>query len=120
MYSVELQKQKALFAVVDEVALLLAFAVALVLHDPSRAMATRLHNASPGLLYMGVVVVAFLWVLVFRAFDLYRLRNGGMDETVAIIKATTVASLLTLILAFFAHIDVSRLTVGIAYPLSIV
>src|SRR5438132_10685664 len=112
MYSGELQKQKALFAILDEFSLLMAFATALALHDPGSAMVARLRHTNLGLFVMGVVAVAFVWVLVFRAFDLYRLRNGGMDEAVAIIKGSTVAALLTLILAFFAHLDVSRLTVG--------
>lgn len=120
MLADELRKQQAVFAAVDAVALLGAFAGALRLHDPSGAMAARLIEADRRpLVSLGIVAVSVLWLLVFRACDLYRMRNGGMKEAGAILKACTIAALLTQLGSFLAHLEVSRLTVLLGYLLSI-
>jgi exopolysaccharide biosynthesis polyprenyl glycosylphosphotransferase len=119
MFAGELQRQKALFAVCDGAALLAAFGAALMLHDPSGAMEGRLAAIDPALLSVNVLAVVFLWIMVFRACDLYRMRNGGLQETVSIVKGCSLAALLTVLLGFLSHVDVSRLTVVLAYGLSI-
>lgn len=119
MFAGELQRQKAVFAATDGAALLLAFAAALMLHDPSGAMEGRLLHANPALLGLNVVALVCLWVLVFRACDLYRLRNGGLHELAQIARGCSIAALLTVLVGFLAHVDVSRLTTALGYLLSI-
>ena len=118
MFAGELRKQKAVFAAADGVALLGAFAAAVRLHDPSGAMETRLLQADPVLLTVGVIAVAGLWILVFHALDLYRMRNGGLRELFAIVKGCSLAALLTLFAVFLAHLDVSRIEMVLGYLFS--
>lgn len=119
MFAGELQRQKALFAASDAVALLGAFAAALMLHDPSGAMEGRLLDGNPALLCLNVLAVVCLWILVFRACDLYRMRNGGLQESASIVRGCSYAALLTVLVGFLAHVEVSRLTVTLAYLLSV-
>jgi exopolysaccharide biosynthesis polyprenyl glycosylphosphotransferase len=119
MFAGELQRQKALFAAADGGALLAAFAAALMLHDPSGAMEGRLLRANPALLGLNVLAVVCLWVLVFRACDLYRIRNGGLRELGQIVRGCSIAALLTVLVGFFVHVDVSRLTTVLGYLLSV-
>jgi len=119
MFAGELQRQKALFAACDGAALLAAFAAALMLHDPSGAMEERLLHRNPALLCLSVLAVVCLWVLVFRACDLYRMRNGGLQESAGIVRGCSYAALLTVAVGFLAHVDVSRLTVSLGFLLSI-
>src|SRR5208282_4060597 len=119
MFAGELQRQKALFAACDGVALLAAFAAALILHDPSRAMEGRLLQSNPALLCLNVLAVVCMWIMVFRACDLYRMRNGGLQEWLSIVRGCSYAALLTVLVGFLVHADVSRLTVTLAYLLSI-
>jgi FlaA1/EpsC-like NDP-sugar epimerase len=122
MFAGELRKQKVLFAIADLTALELAFAAALILHDPSGAMEVHLKGADPQTLAECVVIAATLWVGVFRAFDLYGMRNGSRKEAIAIVKACSVAASLMLLASFAAHfqVQVSRLSVAIFYVFSIV
>ncbi len=119
MLTDEIKRQKALFALSDALALLAAFALAVNLHDPSGALKSRLFQsgwlAATGL----VATLLTVWLLVFRACDLYRLRNGGPDELLATFKGCTSAWLLTLILGFLAHLDLARITLGLAYVFSL-
>jgi len=119
MFAGELQKQKALFAAADGVALAAAFVGALAAYDPSSALAHRLLGTNPWVLCFGVMVMAAVWLVVFRASDLYRMRAGGLKETVAIIRACSIAAVVALLLAFLAHIQLARLTMAIGYLLSI-
>jgi exopolysaccharide biosynthesis polyprenyl glycosylphosphotransferase len=120
VFSGELQKQKALFMVADAAALVAASAGALWLHDPSHSMEGRLLEQNPFVLGSSIAGLVLTWVLVFRASDLYRMRNGGLSESAAIVKASSIAMLLTLFALFFAHIyGVSRMVVIFAYLLSI-
>ncbi len=119
MFAGEIRKRKALYAVVDALALMVAFAGALALHDPEGALVNRMAAASPLLLLVGAMALAFAWVLVFHAFDLYRFRNGGLDENIAVAKACTVAFALSLGLEFFAHLDLSRLSLLSGYLMSV-
>jgi exopolysaccharide biosynthesis polyprenyl glycosylphosphotransferase len=119
MFAGELRKQKAIFAAADAFALAAAFAGALALYDPSSALAHRLLDTEPWVLCLGMVLLAAVWLLVFRACDLYRMRAGGLKESFAIVRACSIASLLALLAAFLAHIELSRLTMAIGYLLSI-
>ena len=119
MFAGELRKQKAFFAAVDGVALLNAFGIALAIHDPAHAQATRLLGTDTRLLFIGVGVVVGLWVLIFRACDLYRMRAGGSKETAAVVRGCTYAAVVSLILGFLLHFEESRLTIGLAYIFSI-
>jgi exopolysaccharide biosynthesis polyprenyl glycosylphosphotransferase len=118
MLAAELQRQKALFAATDAAALIAAFAAALMLHDPSNAMETRLLQTNPPQLALTVLAVVGLWLLVFRACDLYRMRNGGLKESLAIIRGCSFATLLTVLGGFLLHLFLSRISVVIAYWLS--
>jgi exopolysaccharide biosynthesis polyprenyl glycosylphosphotransferase len=119
MFAGELRKQKAVFAAADAIALAAAFVGALALYDPSSALEHRLAATDPWVLGFGVIVLSVLWLLVFRAFDLYRMRAGGFKETFAVVRACSIAALLALLAAFLAHIELSRLTMAIGYALSI-
>jgi exopolysaccharide biosynthesis polyprenyl glycosylphosphotransferase len=119
MFAGELQRQKALFATCDGLALMAAFATALMLHDPSGAMEGRLLRGNPALLCINVLAIVCLWVMVFRACDLYRMRNGGLHELAGIVRGCSFAALLTVLVGFLVHIDVSRITVMLGYLLSI-
>jgi exopolysaccharide biosynthesis polyprenyl glycosylphosphotransferase len=120
MFAGELQKQKALFAAVDCAALITAFATALALHDPRYSTEHRLAHSDPLLLAIGMVAIGASWILVFHLVDLYRMRNGGVREQIAIVKACTIAVLLTLLALFLVHAhNLPRLTVLFAYLLSI-
>jgi exopolysaccharide biosynthesis polyprenyl glycosylphosphotransferase len=119
MFAGELQRQKALFAACDGLALIAAFAAALMLHDPSGAMEGRLLQSNPALLCLDVLAVVCLWIMVFRACDLYRMRNGGLLESASVVRGCSYAALLTVLVGFLVHLDVSRLTVILGYVLSI-
>jgi exopolysaccharide biosynthesis polyprenyl glycosylphosphotransferase len=119
MFAGELQKQKALFAAADGVALASAFVGALTAYDPASTLVHRLLATNPWVLCIGVVLMAVVWLVVFRACDLYRMRAGGLKESLAVIRACSIAATVALILAFLAHTDLSRLTMAIGYLLSI-
>ena len=61
-----------------------------------------------------------IWIFTARTIGLYGPRHGRVDELLAIVKAACVTWLLALVLGFFAHLEESRLTVAIAFGLSIV
>ena len=119
MFAGEFKKQKALFAIADALAFVFAGALALTLHDPSGAMRANAEGAGPQILAEDIAIAAILWFGVFWAFDLYHMRNGSRKEATAIIKACTVAAALMLLAAFAAHLDASRIFVGIFYLLSV-
>ncbi len=119
MFAGELQKQKALFAATDGLALAVAFVGALAIYDPSNSLANRLLDTEPAVLCIGVVLMVAVWVVVFRACDLYRMRAGGLKEGLAVLRACSISAIIALLLAFLAHTQLSRLTMTIAYLLSI-
>jgi exopolysaccharide biosynthesis polyprenyl glycosylphosphotransferase len=119
MFAGELQKQKALFAAVDGVALGAAFVGALAIYDPANSLANRLRDTDPSLLSVGVLLMAAVWLVVFRACDLYRMRAGGLKEAAAVVRACSISAIVALLLAFGAHIQLSRLTMAIGYLLSV-
>ena len=120
MFAGECRKQKVLFAIADVAALALAFMGALILHDPDGAMQASLEGAVPQTLAECIAIAAIMWVLVFRTFDLFTMRNGSLKETIAIVKACSVAAGLMLLAAYAMHLQVSRVTVAIFYAFSIV
>jgi exopolysaccharide biosynthesis polyprenyl glycosylphosphotransferase len=119
MFAGELQKQKALFAAADGLALAVAFVGALAIYDPASTLVNRMLSTEAWLLCLGVLVMAAVWLVVFRACDLYRMRAGGLKEGMAVIRACSIAAIVALMLAFLAHIQLSRLTMTIGYLLSI-
>ncbi len=119
MFAGELQKQKALFAAADGLAVLSAFVAALRIHDPSAAIEERLLRSGPALDGLGVALIVLVWLLVFQSNDLYRMRNGGYKELVTIIYASSVATILTLLGVFLAHVQLPRITVAIGYVLAV-
>ncbi len=114
MLADELRKQKAIFACGDMLALLAAFVAALSLHDPSQAIEHRFLEQGPAIDALGVGSVIVLWVAVFRWNDLYRMRNGGSKEILAVVLACAEGTLLTLLGGFLLHVAVARITVAIA------
>jgi exopolysaccharide biosynthesis polyprenyl glycosylphosphotransferase len=119
MFVNELRKQKVIFALADAAAVVLALWSALAIHDPSHAMRQRM-LAEPAALALGLLAVLAIWIMVFRSLDLYRLRGGGMAEALAIAEGSGIALLLAIALGFAMHLDVSRITAALAYPLSVV
>jgi len=120
MLAGECRKQKVLFAITDVAALGVAFAAALILHDPDGAILTHLESADRQTMAECIVLAALLWVGVFRAFDLFSMRNGSRKEATAIVKACTAAAGLMLLASFAAHVQISRVGVAIFFVFSIV
>ena len=115
----ELQRQKALLAAADAGALVAAVGLAWVTHKPFGDFCPL----KPGqwtVIAAGAIGLVFIWIMTARAIGLYRPRSGRMDELFAIVKAACVTWLLALVLGFFAHLEASRLTVTLAFALSIV
>jgi exopolysaccharide biosynthesis polyprenyl glycosylphosphotransferase len=117
MFAGERHRQKAVFASVDAGAVLSAFAIGSALERWEHT--TQLH-ASANLKLMAAAVIVVLWVRIFYAFDLYRFRNGGLNELFGVIKASALAAALTLLLGYMAHIYVHRLVMAVGFLLSIV
>jgi exopolysaccharide biosynthesis polyprenyl glycosylphosphotransferase len=114
----ELRAWRGLFVFSDAAAVLGAFAGALVLHDPSGAMSKRLLHTHPPLVWAVAPTLAILWLMVFHACGLYGLRRGRLKEIGAIMRGCSIAALLTVLAAFLAHLDASRVTFTVAYLLS--
>ncbi|HEV2169349.1 MAG TPA: sugar transferase [Candidatus Binatus sp.] len=120
MFADECRKQKVLFAIADVIALALAFATALILHDPDGALLANIENADAQTLAECIALAGILWVCVFRAFDLFSMRNGSRKETIAIVKASAAAAGLMLLATVAVRFEVSRIAVAVFLVLSIV
>src|SRR5260370_38386238 len=120
MFAGECKKQKVLFAIGDVAALALAFAIALMLHDPDGAILANLESVDPQTLIECSIIAALLWVGVFRAFDLFSMRNGSRKEAIAIVKACSVAAGLMLLTEFAVKIEISRGAIVTFYAASII
>jgi FlaA1/EpsC-like NDP-sugar epimerase len=120
MFAGECRKQKVLFAIADIVALALAFTAALMLHDPDGALLADIQAADPKTLAECVVLGGALWICVFRAFDLFSMRNGSLREAIALAKACTTAAVLMLLATFAVRFELSRVAVTIFLVLSVV
>jgi exopolysaccharide biosynthesis polyprenyl glycosylphosphotransferase len=115
----ELRRQKAVLAAADASALVAAVGVAWVAHRPFGDFCPL----KPGQwteIAAGAIGLVTIWIMTGRAVDLYGPRHGRADELLAIVKTACVTWLLALVLGFFAHLEASRLTVAIAFALSIV
>jgi exopolysaccharide biosynthesis polyprenyl glycosylphosphotransferase len=120
MFAGECKKQKVLFAIADVIALALAFAIALMLHDPDGAILATLESADLDTQAECVILAAVLWVCVFRAFDLFKMRNGSRKEAIAIVKACSVAAGLMLLTEFAVKIEISRVAIVTFYAASVI
>jgi exopolysaccharide biosynthesis polyprenyl glycosylphosphotransferase len=120
MFAGECRKQKVLFAIADIVALALAFSAALMLHDPDGALLANIEKADPQTLAECIALAVILWICVFRAFDLFSMRNGSPRETVALVKACATAAGLMLLATVAVRFELSRIAVAIFLALSIV
>jgi exopolysaccharide biosynthesis polyprenyl glycosylphosphotransferase len=119
MFLNELHKQKVLFATVDALALILAAWCALAIHDPSDAMRNRLESNAAELTLVSLAVLACC-ILIFRWLDLYRMRGGGVAELLAVCRASLFGTLLAITVAFLLHLDLSRITTLLLFPLAVV
>ena len=120
MFAGECRKQKVLFAIADVIALALAFAGALALHDPDRAILAQIESADLDTKCECIILAGLLWIGVFRAFDLFSMRNGSRKEVIAIVKACSAASGLMLLTEFAVHVEISRVAIVTFYALSII
>jgi exopolysaccharide biosynthesis polyprenyl glycosylphosphotransferase len=118
MFSGEFKRQKVLFAIVDSLALGVVAAGALAIYDPGDAMRRSIATANAHVLIEGSAISVIIWLGVFRAFDLYHLRNGGRKETFAIVKACAIAVCLIVLGSFWDHQEISRICVAIGCVLS--
>jgi len=118
MFVGELRKQKVLFAVADAVALLLAFWAALPIQDPSGSMREKLFARPAELVLVGSAVLG-AWILIFRSLDLYRMRCGGIAEALTVCRGNALGALLAITVGFLTHLDISRITTLLTYPLAV-
>ncbi len=65
----------------------------------------------------GMAMLVVVWILIARAVGLYR--NGRGHEVKSIVKASCAAWLTIVAISFFAHLEPSRLAVGIGLALTI-
>lgn len=118
MFANESRKQKVLFAAADVIGLTIAYWCAMAIHDPSRRMADRL-LANPAALALVGLAMATAWLLIFHFLDLYRMRNGGLAEALAVCRGNAVGALFAITVGFLMHLDISRITTALTYPLSV-
>jgi len=110
----ELQRQKALLAATDAIAVAGAAALSQVLRS------RNLYPLQPGSwaeAVAGVTMLVVVWILVARAVGLYR--NSRRHEVRAIIKASCAAWFTIVAIIFFVHLAPSRLVVAIGLALTI-
>src|ERR1700676_67482 len=110
----ELQRQKALLAATDAIAVVGAVAL-------SQVIRTRdlypLRPGSWGEALAGMVMLVAVWILVARAVGLYR--NVRRHEVRSIVKASCAAWLTMVATSFFLHIAPSRIAVVVGLVLTI-
>jgi len=109
----ELQRQKALLAATDALAVIGAAAL-------SQVIRTRdLYPLQPGNwgeAFAGMIMLVALWILIARTVGLYR--NGRRHEARSIVKASCAAWLTMVAFSFFLHINPSRLAVAVGLGLT--
>lgn len=110
----ELQRQKALLAATDALAVVGAAAL-------SQVIRTRdLYPLQPGdwgEAIAGMTMLVVVWIVVARTVGLYR--NGRRREVRSIVRASCAAWLTMVALSFFLHLAPSRLAVAIGLALTI-
>lgn len=109
----ELQRQKALLAATDAIAVAGAAAISQVIR---RSDLYPLEPGNWGEALAGVTMLVAVWILVARAVGLYR--NGRRHEIKSIVKASCAAWLTMVAISFFIHLAPSRLVVGIGLALT--
>jgi exopolysaccharide biosynthesis polyprenyl glycosylphosphotransferase len=114
----DLRIQQALFAVLDALAITCAFALALSLYDPATSIEHHLAALTPSADGLLVALTVGTWLTVFHAAGLYRMRNGGRREFLAIVQACSIAAAMLLLLGFVAHVRISRITFTLTYLFS--
>lgn len=114
----ELRRQKALLAATDATAMVFALGVAWAAHRPFGDFCP-LKPAQWTATMAGAIALVSIWIVSARAMGLYQPRRGRLYELLAIVKAACITWLLALMFGFFAHLEASRLTVAIAFVLSI-
>ncbi len=119
MFDGELRRQKVLLATADASAMIAAVGLAWVAHRPFSDFCP-LKPGQWSVIVAGAIGLVSIWIFTARTLGLYGPRHGRVDELLAIVKAACVTWLLALVLGFFAHLEESRLTVAIAFGLSIV
>ncbi len=109
----ELQRQKALLAATDAIAVVGAVAM-------SQVIRTRdlypLRPGSWGEALAGMVMLVAVWILIARAVGLYR---NSRHEVRSIVKASCAAWLTMVSVSFFLHIAPSRFAVAAGLALTI-
>ncbi len=110
----ELQRQKALLAATDAIAVAGAAALSQVLR---RSDLYPLEPGNWGEALAGMTMLVAVWILIARAVGLYR--SGRRHEVKSIVKASCGAWLTMVAISFFAHLAPSRLVVGIGLALTI-
>jgi exopolysaccharide biosynthesis polyprenyl glycosylphosphotransferase len=110
----ELQRQKALLAATDAIAVIGAAAL-------SQVIRTRdlypLQPGSWGKAIAGMTMLVVVWILTARTVGLYR--NVRRREVGSIVKASCAAWLAMVATSFFLHIAPSRIAVAIGLALTI-
>jgi exopolysaccharide biosynthesis polyprenyl glycosylphosphotransferase len=110
----ELQRQKALLAATDAIAVVGAAAL-------SQVIRTRdLYPLQPGdwgEAIAGMTMLVVVWIVVARTVGLYR--NGRRREVRSIVRASCAAWLTMVAISFFLHLAPSRLAVAIGLALTI-
>jgi exopolysaccharide biosynthesis polyprenyl glycosylphosphotransferase len=114
----ELRRQQALYASADATAMLFAVGLAWFAHKPFGDFCP-LKPAQWTATLAGAIVLISIWLVSARAMGLYRPLQGRLHELLAIVRAACVTWLVALVFGFFAHLEVSRLTVAMAFGLSI-
>jgi lipopolysaccharide/colanic/teichoic acid biosynthesis glycosyltransferase len=109
----ELQRQKALLAATDAIAVAGAAALSQVLR---RSDLYPLEPGNWGEALAGVTMLVAVWIVVARAVGLYR--NGRRHEVKSIVKASCGAWLTMVAISFFIHLAPSRLVVAIGLTLT--
>ena len=110
----ELQRQKALLAATDALAVVGAAALSQVIRNRD------LYPLQPGdwgEAIAGMTMLVVVWIVVARAVGLYR--NGRRREVRSIVRASCAAWLTMVALSFFLHLAPSRLAVAIGLALTI-
>lgn len=110
----ELQRQKALLAATDAIAVAGAGALSQAIR---RGDLYPLQPGNWGEAMAGLTMLVAIWILLARAVGLYR--NGRRHELKSIVKASCAAWFTMVAISFFVHLAPSRLVVGIGLTLTI-
>jgi exopolysaccharide biosynthesis polyprenyl glycosylphosphotransferase len=110
----ELQRQKALLAATDAIAVAAAGALSQVLRSGDLY---PLEPGNWGEAAAGLTMLVAIWIVFARAVGLYR--YGRRHELKSIVKASCAGWLAMVALSFFVHLTPSRLVVGIGLTLTI-